>query len=86
MIKNLKSKLTGALCAIPAVLTSAAVMAQEGSTVTPTSPVVDNLVDTTALRTTILNNIVSWLGIGLGVGLSLLIVYIGWRIFRRFTR
>lgn len=85
MIKNLKSKLTGALCAIPAVLTSAAVMAQD-TAVTPASPVVDNLVDTSALRTTILNNIVSWLGIGLGVGLSLLIVYIGWRIFRRFTR
>ena len=85
MIKNLKSKLTGALCAIPVALTSAAVMAQEAA-VTPTSPVVDNLVDTTALRTTILNNIVAWLGIGLGVGLSLLIVYIGWRIFRRFTK
>lgn len=86
MLSKIKNKLIAGAAMVPAILTSAALYAQESSSVTPATVTVDNLVSTDSLRTTILNSVVNWLGIGLGIGLSILVVYIGWRLFRRFTR
>lgn len=86
MLNKLKNKLIAGAALVPALVSSAVLYAQEGSGVTPATVTVDNLVSTDSLRTTILNSVVNWLGIGLGIGLSILVVYIGWRLFRRFTR
>lgn len=85
MLCGIKSKLIAGAAVVPALISSA-VFGQETGGVTPATVEVSQLVNTTSLRETILNNVATWLGIGLGIGLSILVVYLGWRLFRRFTR
>ncbi len=54
------------------------------TTVTPAEPTITSLVDTTGLQTSILSEVVSWIGIGLAVGISVYLVFVGWRLMRRF--
>lgn len=84
-MKGLKTKLLSAAAMVPALLSSAVLFAQEGST-TQVTPTVSDIVNTTALRDSILSSVANWIGIGLGIGLSLLVIYIGWRLFKKFTR
>ena len=65
---------------------AASVFAQESPAVTPADPTLVSLVNAANVQQSILTQLVPWLEIGLGVGLSLLVVYIGWRLFRRFAK
>lgn len=62
----------------------AAAFAQEGNTggtvtVTP-------IVDPTTVQSSLITSLTPWLTVGLGIGISVFIVYLGWRLLKRFTR
>lgn len=58
-------------------------LAQEttGGTVTVTP-----IVDPTTVQSSLITSLTPWLTVGLGIGISVFIVYLGWRLLKRFTR
>lgn len=83
---NLIKKLSLALASSLPLLLAGVSFAEDGTTITPASPTVTTLVDTTGLGNSLLSGMQSWLMIGLGVGISLFIIMVGWRWLRRFVR
>lgn len=82
---NLIKKLAfAASTSLPLLL--AGVSFGEDATITPAAPTVTTLVDTAGLGNSLLSGMQSWLMIGLGVGISLFIIMVGWRWLRRFVR
>lgn len=74
-------------CAVPALLPSAVCFAQEASgSVEAKSVTINDVISTNDLQTTILNYVQGWIVVGVGVGLSVLVVYLGWRLIKRFMR
>ena len=51
----------------------------------PAEVFVDNLVDTYGLQMSLLIGLSKWLGIGMTIGISVYVVFAGWRFLRRFV-
>lgn len=68
---------------VPAALSSA-VYAQESSS--GAAVTVDSIVDTSQLRSTIITNITPWIAIGLGVAVSLYLVFLGWKKLKSMSK
>ena len=51
----------------------------------PAEVFVDNLVDTYGLQMSLLIGLSKWLGIGMTIGVSVYVVFAGWRFLRRFV-
>lgn len=72
------------LVSFAAFAAPAAALAQEasnGGTVTVTP-----IVDPTTVQSSLITSLTPWLTVGLGIGISVFIVYLGWRLLKRFTR
>lgn len=72
------------LASLAAFAAPVAALAQEGGnggtvTVTP-------IVDPTTVQSSLITSLTPWLTVGLGIGISVFIVYLGWRLLKRFTR
>lgn len=69
--------------ALAALAAPAAALGQEsgntGVTVTP-------IVDPTTVQSSLITSLTPWVTVGLGIGISVFIVYLGWRLLKRFTR
>ena len=52
-----------------------------GATVTPPS-----IVQVSDIQGTIVTAIQPWVAAGLGIGIAVFCIYLGWRLIRRFTR
>lgn len=57
----------------------------QDATVTKATVTQQELVNTSTLQTSLLNNITGYLGIGLSVGISILAVRMGWNFLRQFA-
>lgn len=81
MLQTLKNK--ALVLAVPAsLLLSGVAMAQDANS--PATVSLDTLVSTAGLRTAITNQVIEWVSIGFGLGASLLVLWLGWRLLRRF--
>lgn len=72
-----KLLLTAAAFAAPA-----AAFAQESSPTVTVTPIVDP----TTVQSSLITSLTPWVTVGLGIGISVFIVYLGWRLLKRFTR
>lgn len=52
-----------------------------GTAVTP-----PNIVNVSDIQGTIVTAIQPWVAAGLGIGIAVFCIYLGWRLIRRFTR
>lgn len=51
-----------------------------------TAVTVDQIIDTSNLRTTIITNITPWVAMGLGVAITLFLVMLGWRKLKGLSK
>ena len=81
MLSKFRNKLFGwsvaLACAVPAVCFA------EGE-VTGGTPTTTPIVDTSTIQSTIITALGAWILIGLGVGISVLAVFLGWKWLRKF--
>lgn len=52
----------------------------------PQAPTVTTLVDPNQVQAQLTANLSKWVVVGIGIGISVFIVYLGWRLLKRFTR
>lgn len=71
------------LASVAAFAAPAVALAEDsaGGTVTVTP-----IVDPTTVQSSLITSLTPWLTVGLGIGISVFIVYLGWRLLKRFTR
>lgn len=79
----MKKILVGALSALPVVASGASVFAQEGDAGAVNPP---SIVTVTDIQGTIVSAIQPWVTAGLGIGIAVFCIYLGWRLIKRFTR
>lgn len=60
------------------------VFAQESGSVS--APTTTPIVDTAGIQSTIINAVAPWLILGLGVGISVVVVWIGWTWIKKFIK
>ena len=81
MLKKFRNIVYGAsvalACGLPAVCFA------EGE-VTGGTPTTTPIVDTSTIQSTIISALGAWILIGLGVGISVLAVFLGWKWLRKF--
>lgn len=82
-MKRIKSFLFGASCAVASL--PALVFGQEQQAITLGNSV-QQLVNPQDVQTQLTANLGNWLIVGIGIGISVFIVYLGWRLLKRFTR
>lgn len=83
MISKIKNYIFSACCALFCAVAALPVLAQE-ATVTPGTPTVPTIVSTEGLQVSLVNSLQGWVLIGLGVGIALVVVLLGWRWIRKF--
>lgn len=59
------------------------VLAQDGGAVAPT---VTEIVDPDDIQLSLTTALGQWVTVGIGIGISVFVVYLGWRLLKRFTR
>lgn len=74
-------KLAIALASLSPALAFAQETGGNGGTVTVTP-----IVDPTTVQSTLITSVTPWVTVGLGIGISVFVVYLGWRLLKRFTR
>lgn len=79
----MKKFFVGAMCALPALASSASVFAQESDSGQVNPP---SIVTVTDIQGTIVTAIQPWVTAGLGIGIAVFCIYLGWRLIKRFTR
>jgi hypothetical protein len=79
-----KNWFTGACVALFCVASSLPLLAEDPAAITPGTPTVDNLVSPTSIQTTLLTSLQSWILVGVGIGISVLVAFLGWKWIRRF--
>ena len=72
--------------AVVAASVPSLVFAEGESTITPVAPTITPIVDVQTLQTNLLGQIQPWITAGLGIGLVVFAVYVGYRMIRKFTR
>lgn len=77
---NFRNFVTGAAVAVASL--PSLVLADD--TTTPGAPTVSNIVDTSGIQATLVSALSEWIIIGLGVGITLVAVFMGWKWLRRF--
>lgn len=83
-MRKLSNWFFGACCALFCAMSALPVFAQESSAITPGTPTVDNLVSPSSIQTTLLTSLQSWILVGVGIGISVLVAFLGWKWIRRF--
>ena len=59
-------------------------LAEEPAAITPGTPTVDDLVSPASIQNTLLTSLQSWILVGVGIGISVLVAFLGWKWIRRF--
>lgn len=75
------------LSLVPLLGSAGSVFAQSsGSSITASKVPTTELVDATGFGSSLLESLQPWIVGALGVAVGVLIVYLGWRLFKRFTK
>lgn len=80
-MKKLSNWFLGACAALFCAVSALPALAEDPPANAPT---VDTLVDTSTLQSTLITSLQSWVLIGIGIGISVLVVFLGWKWIRRF--
>lgn len=74
------------LSLVPLLGSVGSAFAQSGSSITASKVPTTELVDATGFGSSLLESLQPWIVGALGVAVGVLIVYLGWRLFKRFTK
>ena len=84
-MRRFKNLFYSVLCSVP-LIASGAVFGQENQNPVTLAESVTQLVNPRDVQTQLTTNLGNWLIVGIGIGISVFIVYLGWRLLKRFTR
>ena len=78
----MKKFLCGVAGALPVLASSVVALAEDavGAVTTP------SIVTVNDIQSTIVDAIRPWIAAGLGIGIAVFCIYLGWRLIKRFTR
>lgn len=82
----MKNLVTRVLAGATALAAPVVAFAQESTVTAGTVNMETQYIDTTTLRSNLLNTIQPWITLGLGVGFTIFAVWLGYRLIRRFIR
>lgn len=74
------------LSLVPLLGSAGSAFAQSSSGITASTVPTTELVDATGFGSSLLESLQPWIVGALGVAVGVLIVYLGWRLFKRFTK